>query len=91
MMAVTSQTVRQTLREHILSNYLFTDEAAALKDDDSFQETRHIDSMGMMQLIQFIEGEYGIRIGENDLVPEKLDSVSRLVALILQKTGSETE
>jgi acyl carrier protein len=84
-MAVMSETVRHMLRDHILSTYLFTSDPSALGDDDSFQELRHIDSMGMMQLIQFIETEFGIRLVEDDLVPEKLDSVNRLVRLIAEK------
>jgi acyl carrier protein len=84
-MAVTSDTVRQTLRTHILSTYLFSADPAELGDDDSFQERRHIDSMGMMQLIQFIENEFHIKLVEDDLVPEQLDSVNRLVRLIARK------
>ena len=77
--------VRQTLRRHILETYLFSGDPGALGDDDSFQERRHIDSMGMMQLIQFIESEFHIKLHEGDLLPEKLDSVNRLVRLIVEK------
>ena len=79
--------VRQTIRQHILSDYLFTDDGAALGNDDSFQEHRHVDSMGMMQMVQFIESEFGISIVEQDLLPERLDSVNRLVGLIMDKTS----
>ncbi len=82
-----TENVRQTLRHHILSTYLFTSDPEVLGDDDSFQERRHIDSMGMMQLIQFIEAEFHIKLIEDDLVPEKLDSVNRLVRLITEKQG----
>ena len=88
-MAVMTHEVRQTLRNHILGTYLFTADPSALGDDDSFQERRHIDSMGMMQLIQFIEAEYHIKLGENDLLPEKLDSVNRLVRLIADKRDGQ--
>jgi acyl carrier protein len=84
-MAVMIDDVRQTLRNHILGTYLFTADPSALGDDDSFQERRHIDSMGMMQLIQFIEAEFQIKLHETDLVPETLDSVNRLVRLIAGK------
>jgi acyl carrier protein len=84
-MAVMIDDVRQALRNHILSTYLFTSDPLALGDDDSFQERRHIDSMGMMQLIQFIEAAFQIRLTEMDLVPERLDSVNRLIRLIADK------
>jgi len=84
-MGLVIEDVRQTLRSHILGTYLFTADPDALGDDDSFQERRHIDSMGMMQLIQFIEAEFQIKLTELDLVPEKLDSINRLIRLIADK------
>ena len=88
-MSLVIDDVRQTLRSHILGTYLFTADPEALGDDDSFQERRHIDSMGMMQLIQFIEGEFHVKLTELDLVPEKLDSVNRLVRLIADKRARQ--
>ena len=77
--------IRARLRAHILDTYLFTDDPAALGDDQSFQETRIIDSMGMIQLIQFVETDFEIKLRDLDLVPDKLDSVNRLVTLVLEK------
>ena len=83
----TTEAVRSALREHILANFLFTEDQSALEDDDSFQETRIIDSMGMIQLIQFMEAEYQIKVQDEEMVPEKLDSVNRLVKFVMGKTG----
>jgi acyl carrier protein len=87
MQTLSPANVRSTLRNHILANYLFSDDQSALNDDESFQETRVIDSMGMIQLIQFIESEYGFKVSEDEMVPEKLDSVGRLVNFVLEKTA----
>ena len=84
----TAEAVRSAIRDHILANFLFTEDQAALNDDDSFQETRIIDSMGMIQLIQFMEAEYQIKVQDEEMVPEKLDSVTRLVKFVLGKKGS---
>lgn len=84
----TAEAVRTAIRDHILANFLFTEDQAALGDDDSFQETRIIDSMGMIQLIQFMEAEYQIKVQDEEMVPEKLDSVNRLVRFVLGKKGS---
>jgi acyl carrier protein len=84
----TAEAVRSAIRDHILANFLFTEDPTALNDDDSFQETRIIDSMGMIQLIQFMEAEYQIKVQDEEMVPEKLDSVNRLVKFVLGKKGS---
>ena len=87
MSTLSAEGIRGALREFILSNFLFTDDQTALNDDDSFQEHRIIDSMGMIQVIQFIEAEYGIKVQDAEMVPEKLDSVSRLTRYVLTKKG----
>ena len=79
--------IRTTLRAHILENFLFSDDEAALDDGASFQEQHIIDSMGMLQLIGFIETEFGIKVLDEEMLPEKLDSVDRLVAFIREKKG----
>lgn len=87
MSTPSAEHIRTTLREFILSNFLFTDDQAALNDADSFQDTRIIDSMGMIQVIQFIEAEYQIKVLDAEMVPEKLDSVERLTRFVLGKQG----
>ncbi len=87
MSTLSAETIRKTLREFVLANFLFTDDQSALNDDDSFQETRTIDSMGMIQVIQFIEAEYQIKVNDDEMVPEKLDSIGRLTRFVLAKKG----
>jgi acyl carrier protein len=87
MSTPSAESIRATLRDFILSNFLFTDDQAALNDTDSFQDTRIIDSMGMIQVIQFIEGEYRLKVLDAEMVPEKLDSVDRLTRFVLGKQG----
>jgi acyl carrier protein len=87
MLVLTQDAVRTTVRDFILSNFLFSDDPAALDDDESFQQGRIIDSMGMIQVIQFVESEYQVRVHDHEMVPEQLDSVNRLVRLIAAKKG----
>ena len=87
MSTLSADAIRRTLRDFVLANFLFTDDQSALNDDDSFQETRTIDSMGMIQVIQFIEGEHQIKVNDDEMVPEKLDSIARLTRFILTKKG----
>ena len=71
MSTPSAEHIRTTLREFILSNFLFTDDQTALNDTDSFQDTRIIDSMGMIQVIQFIEAEYRIKVLDAEMVKKK--------------------
>lgn len=77
--------MRDAVRDFIFKNFLFDDNAEALNDSDSFLEKGIIDSTGMLELVAFIEEKFGIRIEDDELVPENLDSVERLVQFISRK------
>jgi len=79
--------IKDTLRSFILENFLFTDDQAALGDSDSFLERGIVDSTGIMEVITFIEEEYGFGVANEEMVPENLDSVDSLVAYVKAKRG----
>ncbi|WP_258868246.1 acyl carrier protein [Alkalilimnicola ehrlichii] len=64
---------------------MFTDDPAALADDDSFLEQGIIDSTGIMEVIFFLEEEFGIRVDDDELIPENLDSVNRIARFVQRK------
>lgn len=76
---------KHALRTFILENYLFTDDQSALADADSFLEKGVLDSTGIMEVIFFIEEQFGIRVEDEEMVPQNLDSVEHLVAFIERK------
>lgn len=77
--------VRAALRRYILDNHLFTDDDAALKDADSFLESGTLDSTGIMELILFLEETFALKVSDDDMVPENLDSIDSLVAYVERK------
>lgn len=76
---------RKQLRNFILENYLFTDDQSALKDEDSFLQQGIIDSTGILEVIYFLEDQFGITVPEEEMVPENLDSVNNLAKFVASK------
>ena len=76
--------IRQTLRQYIDENFLFGVETP-YGDDDSLLECGIVDSTGVLELISFLEGEFAIRIDDEELVPENLDSVASLARFVVLK------
>lgn len=68
-----------------LKNTFFVDDIA---DDASFLRSGIIDSSGVLELVQFIEEELGVRVSDADLVPENLDSVTAVVAFADRKRAA---
>ena len=75
----------ETMRNFILENYLFTDDQSALSNSDSFMEKGIIDSTGILEVIHFLEDEMDITVEDEDMIPENLDSVDKIVAFVNAK------
>jgi acyl carrier protein len=84
--------VRETItkiRKFILENFMFTDDEAALRNEDSFLEKGIIDSTGMLELMAFISDEFHTTIDDDEIIPDNLDSVNHVASFILtKKTGN---
>jgi acyl carrier protein len=77
----------QDLRAFIVENFLFGDDSApfAFSDDDSFQERGIVDSTGILELVCHLQEEYAIDIADDELVPDNLDSLSKVAHFIQRK------
>ena len=80
--------VENKLRDFILENYLFSDDQSALDNDDSFMDKGIIDSTGILEVIHFLEDDFGIKIEDEEMIPENLDSVNNIVSFVAKKTSS---
>ena len=77
--------VETKLRNFILENYLFTEDQGMLESDDSFLQKNILDSTGMLEVIYFLEDEFGIKVNDEEMIPDNLDSVNRISAFLARK------
>lgn len=77
----------QELRTFIVDNFLFGDASGrfTFSNDDSFQERGIVDSTGILELVCHLQERYGIEIDDAELVPENLDSVSKVARFLERK------
>lgn len=80
--------VKKKIRDYVLENYLFTDDETALADDTSFLDKGIIDSTGILEVIAFIEDEFGVNVLDDEMIPENLDSVENIVQFVAGKSGT---
>ncbi|MDO9140486.1 MAG: acyl carrier protein [Methylobacter sp.] len=77
--------MKNTIRDYILGNLLFTEDPSVLQDDDSFLTQGIIDSTGVLEIILFIEETFGIKVNDDEMLPTNLDSVNNLVDFVRSK------
>lgn len=78
------------IRRFILSNFLFTNDESKLKNDDSLLEQGIMDSTGVLELVAFLEAEFGVKVADDELLPENLDSVDQISAFVERKASVPT-
>ena len=76
---------RDKIRSYIVENFLFGDDKG-LNNATSFLESGIIDSTGILELISFIEETFSMKVTDDELVPENLDSIDNLVTFITCKS-----
>jgi acyl carrier protein len=79
----------QKIRSYILENYLFTNDESALDSNDSFLDKGILDSTGILEVIHFLEDEFTIKIKDEEMMPENLDSVSRICQFVTRKQSTQ--
>jgi len=77
--------IKLILRKFIIESFLPSAGLDTFEDKDSFMETGIIDSTGVLELLEFIEDKFNIRIEDEEVIPDNLDSLANLVFFIERK------
>jgi acyl carrier protein len=80
-------TTIERLRGFITENFYVPD-PTQLTDDASLLDSGVVDSTGVMEIVTFIEGEFGIKVEDTEVVPDNLDTIGRVAAFVERKRGA---
>jgi len=78
-------TIEETIKNFVTSNFIIEENPVPLDNDRSFLDSGIIDSTGILELVSFIEEQYGFKIQDEELIPDNLDSVYKVVRFIEKK------
>lgn len=79
--------IENLIRNYILENFLFSDNNGRLQDNTSFLEEGIVDSTGVLELVMFVEETFDVTVEDEEIVPEKFDSVECLARYVRLKVG----
>ncbi len=77
--------IRQELRQFVVDNFLLGQDDVGLADHASFLDLGIIDSTGVLELVSFLERRYAIKVEDDELIPENLDSIDTLAGFLERK------
>lgn len=76
--------IEGTIRTFVEENFI-TDDLVPPKDEESLFERGIVDSVGMIEVVSFVEEAFGITVAEEDLVPDNFGSIEAIGQFVRQK------
>ncbi|MFI5387340.1 MAG: acyl carrier protein [Fimbriimonadales bacterium] len=77
--------IETTVRDFITENFHYRGEIESLSESDSLLESGLIDSMGVLELVTFLESTFSIQVADQEVVPENLDTIGAIVSFVRRK------
>ncbi|MBF6613469.1 MAG: acyl carrier protein [Chloroflexi bacterium] len=81
---MTAIEIEAHIRDFLTNNFIF-DPSFQLGSNDSLMENGVIDSTGVLELIMWLETNFDITVGDNEVLPENLDAVYSLTNYVQRK------
>ena len=81
------QQIEPPIREFIASNLLYSKDGFTYADDASLLREGIIDSLGVVELVSFLQTHFNVQVEQHDVRPDNFDSVAKLAAFVRRKQG----
>ena len=75
-------------RAYVLENFLYARTDVQLTDTDQLLERGIIDSMGVLELITFVQEEFSVQVSDSDVTEENFGTLNGIARYILSKRGA---
>jgi acyl carrier protein len=63
---------------------------SSIQPDTMLLQSGIVDSLGMEELISFLEATFGIEVAIDDMMPDNFETVVAITALVESKLGGES-
>jgi acyl carrier protein len=80
--------VEREIKSFLSANFPLYDEET-VDPEASLVESGVIDSLGILELVEFVEARFGLQIPEDELLPENLDSIANISRYLVEKLGAD--
>ena len=77
--------IRERVRHFLDENFLYMRPNFVLGDDDRLLERGVVDSMGVAEMVTFIEDEFGIQTSDEDISEANLGSLTAIGRVVYRK------
>jgi len=73
------------IADFMQKQFLFTFDGRTVTAETNLFESGHLDSFGFVELVTFLEQEFAIKLSDDDLLSNRLNSLASLTAVVEEK------
>ncbi|MGH2597665.1 MAG: acyl carrier protein [Actinomycetota bacterium] len=77
--------IEEKIRVFIVEELFYDDAGTGLANDFPLLDRQVIDSLGMFQLVGYLESEFGVEIFDEELIPQNFGTISDIARLVREK------
>ena len=83
---ITNQAAQKDqIRDFVRENLAAPKGITTFTDEESLTESGVIDSLGILRLVGFLEENFGVRVGDEEITAENLASINIIEQFVLSK------
>ena len=87
---MTQAQIETAVRDFVSEKFMFGQGGDKLASDTSFLEGGLIDSTGVLELVMFLEEKYRVKVADEEMLPENLDSVRAIASYVTRKLAARS-
>lgn len=72
-------------RRYITDNFLYARPGRVVGEEEHLMERGIVDSMGMMELIDFLEDRFGVQPADDEITEENFATLARIAGFVARK------
>ncbi len=84
---MTEAEIVEETRRYIVDNFLYARRDRVVGEDEHLMERGIVDSMGMMELIGFLEDRFGVQPADDEITEQNFATLRRIAVFIARKQG----
>jgi len=79
------QTISERVRQFIQATFPLARKQNTLADYDSLFSSGIVDSLGVLDLVTYLENEFDVIVADEDLLAENFESIGRMAEFVMLK------
>jgi acyl carrier protein len=85
---MTEEQIEAGVRQFVTEKFMYAQGGETLGNNMSLLDRGLIDSTGVLELVFFLEQTYGIKVADEEMLPDNLDSIDAIRSYVRRKLST---